>query len=57
MRKGQGCLEGFTWLSMENVIADSLPFGVTELTQVSTAKIHLDAVDLFNLVIGEEARL
>ena len=47
----------FTGMLMENFMADSLPFGMTELTQVTAAKIHADVVDLFQLLSDEEARL
>ena len=47
----------FTGLSMENFTADSLPFGMTELTKASIATIHADSVDLFQLVSVEKAGL
>ena len=41
----------YSELSMENIMADSRPFGMAELAQVSTVKIHADAIDCFSWLV------
>ena len=50
MREGQLCLIMFAVVPMENFSTDSLSFWVADLTQVSIAKIHANAIDAFQLV-------
>ena len=45
----------FTWLSLENFLADSLSFWMAYLTQVSAVKIHVNAINAFQLVGVKEA--
>ena len=45
----------FTWLSLENFLADCLSFWMADLAQVSAAKIHAKAINVFQLVGVEEA--
>jgi len=50
MREGQLCLVMFVMVSIENVSTDSVSFWVADLAQVSIAKIHVNAINAFQLV-------
>ena len=55
MREGLLCLVMFTWVSMEDFLADRLSFWMAYLAQVSTAKTYAGAINAFQLVGVEES--
>ena len=55
MREGQLCLVMFAGVSMENFSTDSLSFWVTDLAQVSIAKIHASTINALQLIGVEKS--
>ena len=55
MWESQRCLVVFAGVAVKDVSADGLAFWMADLTEESVAKIHANAINVFQLIGVEES--